>query len=256
MDMETRLQDTMEKFRERGATSPEKALPLRDLDLPLFFKHVVRSMAGQRLPFVEVDGKYYLDEERAKDLEERGFGMPPLPFRKWARHTSRVPRGFLRYRVLRLLENQHMSGSEITSRIEKETGGRWKPSPGSLYGEKGLLTNLAEEGVIEELPPEGGIKRYRMTELGRALMEEDTAIADAMREKLQSAPFPFIPFLDAPPELQDMRQSSRRLFEAAFGIHAELSEEMDAEVASEATKIIDSAARKLERIIGSYKTEH
>ncbi len=246
----------MKKFRERGATSPKKALSLKELDVPLFFKHVVRTMEGPTFPFVEIDGRYYLDEERAKKLKERGMTLPPPPFRKWARHTSRVPRGFLRYRVLRLLEKQPMSGSEITSRIENETGGRWKPSPGSLYGEKGLLNSLTEEGIIEEMPLEGGVKRYRMTELGHALMEDDSTIADAMREKLKSAPFPFVPFLDTPPELQAMRESSRRLFEAAFSIHAELSEKMDSQVAAKATKILSLAAKRLESIAESHEREH
>ncbi len=243
----------MRNFRKKGATSAKKALSLKELDLPLFFKHVVRSMGGQHLPFVEVDGRYYLDEDRAKELEERGIMLSAPPFKKWARHTSRVPRGFLRYRVLRLLEKQPMSGSEISSRIEKETGGRWKPSPGSLYGEKGLLNSLTEEGIIEELPLEGGIKRYRMTELGQIFMAEDNEIAGAVREKLESAPLPFIPFLDAPPELQAMRESSRRLFEATFAICSELLDDMDCQVASEVTKILKSAAKKLEQIAESYE---
>ncbi|TFF68646.1 PadR family transcriptional regulator [Candidatus Thorarchaeota archaeon] len=255
LDIKTRLERVIRKFKEKGAISEKTALPLKELDLPLFFKHVVRSTRGQNLPFVEVDGKYYLDEERAKEIEGGGMILPPPPFRKWARHTSRVPRGFLRYRVLRLLEKQPMSGSEITSTIEKATGGRWKPSPGSLYGEKGLLNSLAEEGVIEELPLEGGIKRYRMTELGHALMEEENELAAEIREKLRSGPFPFVPFLNAPPELQSVRESFRRIFEASFAIHAELAEDMDADVAKEVTKILTSAAKKLEKMAESYKHE-
>jgi len=44
-----------------------------------------------------------------------------------------VPKGFLRYQVLRLLKEKPMSGSEIMSEIEEETDGNWRPSPGSIY---------------------------------------------------------------------------------------------------------------------------
>jgi DNA-binding PadR family transcriptional regulator len=36
-----------------------------------------------------------------------------------------VPKGFLRYQVLKLLNEKPMSGSELMSEIEKQTEGRW-----------------------------------------------------------------------------------------------------------------------------------
>ena len=44
-----------------------------------------------------------------------------------------------------------MSGSEIMEELEKRTGGRWKPSPGSVYP---LLAWLLESGYTEEVPKE------------------------------------------------------------------------------------------------------
>ncbi|RLI42575.1 hypothetical protein DRO59_03770 [Candidatus Bathyarchaeota archaeon] len=58
--------------------------------------------------------------------------LPPNSFRHWIRHTASVPKGFLRYYVLKMLKEKPMSGSEIMREIERETGGRWKPSPGSV----------------------------------------------------------------------------------------------------------------------------
>ena len=40
-----------------------------------------------------------------------------------------------------------MSGSEIVGKIERETGGKWKPSPGSIYP---LLGGLQEKGFTQE----------------------------------------------------------------------------------------------------------
>jgi DNA-binding PadR family transcriptional regulator len=81
-----------------------------------------------------------------------------------------VPKGFLRHTVLQLLKEQPMSGSEIMNRIEDQTRGRWKPSPGSIYP---LLAWLQEKGYTREVPaPEQGIKRYTLTDHGTAFLEE------------------------------------------------------------------------------------
>ena len=47
--------------------------------------------------------------------------------------TVGVPRGLLRFLVLKMLSEKPMSGTEIAKQIEEQTGGRWKPSPGSIY---------------------------------------------------------------------------------------------------------------------------
>ena len=58
---------------------------------------------------------------------------PHLPFKYWMRYMAAVPKGFLRYQVLELLNEKPLSDSEITNEIEKKTNGCWKPSPGSVY---------------------------------------------------------------------------------------------------------------------------
>jgi len=49
---------------------------------------------------------------------------PPPPFQHWMKHTASVPKGFLRYYVLKLLKEKPMSGSEIMVEIERENGAR------------------------------------------------------------------------------------------------------------------------------------
>jgi len=46
---------------------------------------------------------------------------PHLPFKHWMRYMAAVPKGFLRYQVLELLNEKPLSDSEITNEIEKKT---------------------------------------------------------------------------------------------------------------------------------------
>ena len=51
--------------------SPEKALTAEELGLPAEFKERMKRRLGQLGVFVEVDGKYYLSEERLKEVKDR-----------------------------------------------------------------------------------------------------------------------------------------------------------------------------------------
>jgi hypothetical protein len=64
------LYEVVEKFRQRGATSPDKAMTAEELGLPPIFKEAVKRHLGRLGIFVEVNGKYYLSEERLKQMEE------------------------------------------------------------------------------------------------------------------------------------------------------------------------------------------
>ncbi len=61
------------KFKENGATSPEKALTVQELGLPPRFEEAMHRRLGRSGIFVEVNGKYYLQEQRLKEIQER-FG--------------------------------------------------------------------------------------------------------------------------------------------------------------------------------------
>ncbi|MEM2342125.1 MAG: hypothetical protein QXX94_06270 [Candidatus Bathyarchaeia archaeon] len=66
-----RLMEVVERFRERGATSPERALTVQELGLPPYFERAMRGWLGRLGIFVKVDGRYYLDEDRLRRLQER-----------------------------------------------------------------------------------------------------------------------------------------------------------------------------------------
>lgn len=70
-EMRRRLNEIVEKFRQKGATSPEKAMTIQELDLPPRFEQAMHRRLGQSGIIVEVNGKYYLNEERLKQIQER-----------------------------------------------------------------------------------------------------------------------------------------------------------------------------------------
>ena len=76
-----------------------------------------------------------------------------------------------------------MSGAEIVEEIEKETSGKWKPSPGSIYP---LLAKLRDKGYTNEsIHRESGMKRYNLTEEGKSFFEEQVKIGQSFLEKLE-----------------------------------------------------------------------
>lgn len=60
----------VEKFRQKGAVSPEKAMTAEELGLPPRFQEAMKRRLGRLGVFVEVNGKFYLSEERLKQIEE------------------------------------------------------------------------------------------------------------------------------------------------------------------------------------------
>jgi len=65
------LMELIEKFRKKGALSPEKALTAEELGLPPEFKERMKRRLGQLGVFVEINGKYYLSEQRLKEVQEQ-----------------------------------------------------------------------------------------------------------------------------------------------------------------------------------------
>ena len=165
------------------------------------------------------------------------------------RHTAIVPKGFIRYQVLELLSEKPMSGSEIINEIEKKTDGRWKPSPGSVYP---LLSWLQDNSYIKELlAEEGGMKRYMLTEKGKALLEEQRKIKKEFRKEARYMPPPFLGGLwfRIPPEKTiELRKSMHKVVSAFFELGSNLEEHFSEHAIEEVSKVLDEAAEKLEEI--------
>jgi len=171
------------------------------------------------------------------------------PFRKhWMRHTAIVPKGFLRYQVLELLNEKPLSGSEIMSEIETRTDGRWKPSPGSIYP---LLSWLQDNSYVKEMPTEEGMRRYALTEKGKSLLEEQKKIKMKFKDEAKFMPPPFLGALwfRIPPEKTfKLRKSMHRVFKAFFEIGINLEEHFSEQAIEEIQKVLDESAEKLENI--------
>jgi DNA-binding PadR family transcriptional regulator len=180
-----------------------------------------------------------------------------------------VPKGFIRYQVLESLGEKPMSGSEIINEIESRTSGQWKPSPGSIYP---LLAWLQDNGHIKELPAEqSGMKRYELTESGRALLGEQKKIMAEQRKRMKeytknrmrfrTGRFFGPPFLgamlsDLPEEkLVEARKTMRKLVTAFFELGRSLDEHASEEAFDEALKLLNSTAEKLEEINQKLKGE-
>ena len=70
-DIREHLLELIEKFRKKGALSPEKAMTAEELGLPAEFKDRMKRRLGQSGVFVEINGKHYLSEERLKELKNK-----------------------------------------------------------------------------------------------------------------------------------------------------------------------------------------
>jgi len=64
------IQELVARFREKGATSPEKAMTAQELGLPPRFEEAMKRRLGATGIFVAVGGKYYLDEAKLKQVQE------------------------------------------------------------------------------------------------------------------------------------------------------------------------------------------
>jgi DNA-binding PadR family transcriptional regulator len=80
---------------------------------------------------------------------------------------GRARRGDVRLALLRLLAEQPANGYQLMQTIEERSGGRWRPSPGSVYP---TLAQLEDEGLIKSVEAEGS-RRFEITDAGREHLE-------------------------------------------------------------------------------------
>ena len=92
---------------------------------------------------------------------------------------SSVPRGFSRYYILELLQKKPHTGKEIIDTAIRQSGGRWKPSPGLIYP---LLGRLLEEELIEEA--KNG--KYQVSKKGKNTLNDLESFNDIIRKQLDT----------------------------------------------------------------------
>jgi DNA-binding PadR family transcriptional regulator len=79
------------------------------------------------------------------------------------RGRHRVRRGDVRSAILALLDDRPMHGYEMITELDERTGGRWRPSAGSIYP---TLQLLEDEGLVTADDVEGR-KVYSLTDSGK-----------------------------------------------------------------------------------------
>ncbi len=82
------------------------------------------------------------------------------------RHRAR--RGAVGAAILGLLDEQPMHGYELITALEERSGGRWKPSAGSVYP---ALRRLEFHGLITSTEDDGK-RRFALTPTGRERLAE------------------------------------------------------------------------------------
>jgi DNA-binding PadR family transcriptional regulator len=80
----------------------------------------------------------------------------------------RARRGDVKYFILEVLAQGPRHGYDVISALEEKTGGRYRPSPGSVYPTLQLL----EDGGYATSETVDGKRVYTITDAGRKLLEE------------------------------------------------------------------------------------
>lgn len=154
------------------------------------------------------------------------FGPPQRGHRGHRGHRAR--RGDVRSAILALLEESPMHGYEMIQQLEERSGGRWRPSAGSIYP---TLQLLEDEGLVsgEELD---GKRVLSLTEAGR-----EAAESRSQRSPWESGEE------DSP--YHQLRQEGFGLVNAA----RQVAQVGSAEQATEAAKILSDARRRIYAIL-------
>jgi DNA-binding PadR family transcriptional regulator len=97
-----------------------------------------------------------------------GPGNIPFPFSeilgRGRSGRQAIRRGEIRPLILALLTRKPMHGYEVIQELEAQSGGRWRPSAGSIYP---TLQLLADEGLVTSEEVDGR-RTYTLTDTGRA----------------------------------------------------------------------------------------
>jgi DNA-binding PadR family transcriptional regulator len=138
-------------------------------------------------------------------------------------------RGDVRVALLVALLDGPAHGYELMSGLEERTGGRWRPSPGSVYPS---LQMLSDEGLVTSTD-EDGKRTFALTDAGRTAAEERVATQG-------------LPWEDVERSAQaDLWSAVRSLDQAARQVGSTGSPEMVAR----ATEAVTEARKALYRLL-------
>ncbi len=141
--------------------------------------------------------------------------------------SPRMGRGDVRSAIIVLLAEEPMHGYQLIREIEERSGGRWKPSPGSIYP---TLQMLADEGAVT-VATEEDRKIYSLTEAGR--------------EEADGASAPWVSTQSTPGNIGALSKAGFELAQAV----SQLARSGSKEQKEQAVEVIDSARRRIYSIL-------
>ncbi len=165
-----------------------------------------------------------------RQRSRHGYGRHEMRAgRGYGRGRHRVRRGDVRSAILALIDDHPMHGYEMITELEERTGGRWRPSAGSIYP---TLQLLEDEGLVtaEEVD---GRKVYSLTEDGQKAVPERTEGERPWEEGDEDSP----------------RFEARKELFRLIGAAKQLARADDDEQLTKAAGILKDARRKLYEIL-------
>jgi DNA-binding PadR family transcriptional regulator len=157
------------------------------------------------------------------------FAEHPHPGPPFGHGRGRRRRGDVRAALLLLLAEQPLNGYQLMQAIEERSGGRWRPSPGSIYP---TLAQLEDQGLISAEERDGA-KLFEATAAGR----------QHLTDRHEHVP----PWVDEhePVAFGELRAQLKQLRVAAMQVvHAGSGEQVEA-----AAGVVRNAKRELYRIL-------
>jgi DNA-binding PadR family transcriptional regulator len=138
--------------------------------------------------------------------------------------------------ILNLLAERPMHGYELITVLDERSGGRWKPSPGSIYP---ALGKLEARGLITSTEQEGK-RQYSLTDEGRQ-------VASKLAEHGVTAPW----------EEHDLggHGELRRALAELVGPARQIGRFGDESQTSAATKVVKDATAQLYQILANGPAE-
>lgn len=145
------------------------------------------------------------------------------------RGRHRVRRGDVRSAILALLDDRKMHGYEMITELDERTGGRWRPSAGSIYP---TLQLLEDEGMVTAEEVEGR-KVYSLTDSGKDAAPKQTGEAQPWEEGDEDSP----------------RFEARKELFKLIGAAKQLARADNEEQLTKAAEILKDARKKLYGIL-------
>ena len=112
----------------------------------------------------------HFDHPRRRQRHERERGSNRIPSWIFGRldpfsaGRPSVRRGDVRPLILAVLQREPMHGYQVIQELEAQSGGRWRPSAGSVYP---TLQQLEDEGLVRSSEVDGR-RVYSLTDEGRS----------------------------------------------------------------------------------------